>query len=92
MGLPGYFSSPREKVGKGVHMEQDNALANVEPTESTQALGSWRAKCLSPWTWARLEVQIQAREGIGGSIHVQPGLCGMLRPTRHAGVFVAGWV
>lgn len=91
-GFTGYFSSPREKVGKGMHMEQENALANVEPTENTQALKSWRAKYLSPWTWARLEVQIQAREGSGGSIPVQLGLCGIVRPTKHTGVFVEGWV
>lgn len=56
MGLPGYFSSPREKVGKGVCMEQENVLANAEHTKKTpnpknhQALGSWGAKCLSAWT------------------------------------------
>lgn len=33
MFLPGYSCSLREKVGEGVYMEQENILANAEPTE-----------------------------------------------------------
>lgn len=41
MVLPGYSSSPREKVGEGVYMEQDNILANAEPTKKNQNPSPW---------------------------------------------------
>lgn len=43
--------------GAGVSVEQKNVLANTEPTlKKAQAVDRWEARCLSPWTWARLAV------------------------------------
>jgi len=50
-------------------------------------------QCLSPWTWARLEVQIQAR---GREWRLHPCAAWLVwddvRPVRHTGVFGTGWV
>lgn len=53
-------------------LEQKNVLVNTEPTlkkkKNAQAIARWKARYLSPWTWARLEVQTQAR-GREWSLH-----------------------